>query len=322
MASDTGTLDLERVAAERRRLEAEAEAAARDADVEHPAVVAQRIVDEVLKQAELGAKQDEIGIEPRPRDEADAETNPGDPGAIARRIVDEVLRDQGAVDRAVAAAEEVTGSREVDAAAEQVRNEASSTPTTTEGPADEQADEHAEASATDTDRAPLDERLINRVYIVLPGDEGPMVLMPGDGMDPDTRPYIPRLRRDPSDDTEGLAVKGWDGAALVDRALAPLAPHRSAPPTDRDTSTHADTDPRIVEGIPRSGTLTQNVAWIALAGMWLVAMAALVPLMFQSWTQSVDATPPDFWDDSAVVEDGAPAGDELEDTDPEELLDS
>lgn len=269
MASDTGTIDLTRVAAERRRLEEEAARAADNADVEHPAVVAQRIVDEVLRQAREGDTPDRT-----PEDEDETGSR-----AIARRIVADVLADEDAIDRAARAAAEVTARHEAEAAATELR---------------ESADE-PEAPA----EVPAEERQIDRVYLVVPNGDSPLVLLPGDTVDPDTRPYIPALHQD-------LQPQGSDGAALVERALAPLT---RGPSPWRQIADAAE---------PHRGP-TQYVAWFALVGMWLVAMAALVPLMFQAMVQTVDATPPDFWDDSAVVEDGAPAGNE-EIENPEELL--
>lgn len=270
MASDTGTIDLTRVAAERRRLEEEAARAAHDADVEHPAVVAQRIVDEVLRQAQEGGD----AADRLPVDDEDDDSR-----AIARRIVSDVLADEEAIDRAARAAAEVTARHEAEAAAEEIR---------------ESVDAAVEPLA------PAEERRTDRIYLVVPNGNSPLVLLPGDTVDPDTRPYIPALHQE-------LQPQGSDGAALVERALAPL----TRPSPWRQIADAAE---------PHRGP-TQYVAWFALVGMWLVAMAALVPLMFQSMVQSVDATPPDFWDDSAVVEDGAPAGDEGIEN-PEELLDS
>lgn len=264
MASDTGTLDLTRVAAERRRLEAEAVEVVREHDVEHPAVVAQRIVDEVLRQAQL----EETEGTARP------DEDPDDSGAIARRIVQDVLADDDAIQRAARAAAEVTARHEAEAAARELRDR----------PAP----------------VPLEQRRTDHVYLVLPGENGPLVLLPGPGVEPDTRPYVPAAR-------DSLAVQGSDGVALVDRALAPLVPRRTA-------------WQQIVEAAEPHRGPTQYVAWFALVGMWLAAMAAVVPLMFQSFVQTVDATPPDFWDDEAVVDEGAPPpGEEIED--PEELLD-
>ena len=270
MASDTGTIDLTRVAAERRRLEEEAARAAHDADVEHPAVVAQRIVDEVLRQAQEGSD----APEQRPGNEDENGSQ-----AIARRIVADVLADEEAIDRAARAAAEVTARHEAEAAAAEIQ---------------ETIDER------DAAIAPAEERRTDRVYLVVPNGSSPLVLLPGDTVDPDTRPYVPALHQE-------LRPQGSDGAALVERALAPLT--RSASPW-RQIADAAE---------PHRGP-TQYIAWFALVGMWLVAMAALVPLMFQSMVQTVDATPPDFWDDSAVVEDGAPAGTEGVEN-PEELLD-
>lgn len=271
MASDTGTIDLTRVAAERRRLEEEAARAAHDADVEHPAVVAQRIVDEVLRQAQEGGDA---------ADRAPEEENETGSRAIARRIVAEVLADEEAIDRAARAAAEVSARHEAEAAATEIR---------------ETVDEEDAPTA-----APAEERRIDRVYLVVPNGDSPLVLLPGDTVDPDTRPYVPALHQD-------LQPQGSDGAALVERALAPLT---HGPSPWRQIADAAE---------PHRGP-TQYVAWLALVGMWLVAMAAFLPLVFQSMVQTVDATPPDFWDDSAVIEDGARAGDEGIEN-PEELLD-
>lgn len=270
MASDTGALELERVAAERRRLEAEAADAIRDTDIDHPAVVAQRIVDEVLRRRHLGVDVDE----PMELDD------PEDAGAIARRIVAEVLRDPEALARATAAAEAVTAAH-----------------VAAEAPTDR-------AASDGGGLPPFEARRTDRIYLVVPGDAAPLVLIPGDGVAPDTHPYVPELR----DAEDPLDVRGTDGAALVDRALAPLSRHAPATAPTPDTT---------AEPFRRSG-VSEHVAWIALAGLWLVAMAALVPLLAQGLERSIDATPPDFWEDSAVVEDGAPAGDDLdEELDPD-----
>lgn len=258
MASDTGTLDLTRVAAERRRLEEEAREAVREHEVEHPAVVAQRIVDEVLRRAEE-TQGDDVAVV-----HEDVSEDPDDSGAIARRIVAEVLHDEDAIHRAARAAAEVTARHEAEAAAAEIR-----------------------ATAPES---PVEERTTDRVYLVLPGDDGPLVLFPGAVVDPDTRPYVPAAHPD-------LDVRGSDGAALVERALAPL--------TRRTTWQQL-----AAAAEPHRGP-TQYIAWVALVGMWLAAMAALVPIMFQSAERSIDATMPDFWDESAVVEDGAAAGQDL-----------